>query len=113
MTLAEMINSDNALVWAAGLAGAAAMAATDWRSPWRLAQHVFVGTTAAIIATPLLFPMISGLLGFLNVDEGAHQNSAAFMTGAFAIYLFEYILAFWNSKMMQSTPKEDGDGHEQ
>lgn len=106
-----MIASDNVLVWAAGLAGAAAMAATDWRTPWRLAQHIFVGTTAAIIATPLLFPMISGILSFLNVDQAAHQNSAAFMTGAFAIYLFEYILAFWKAKVMHASP-EEGDKNE-
>lgn len=53
MTWSEMIASDNVLVWAAGLAGAAAMAATDWRSPWRAAQHIFVGTLAAGFATPV------------------------------------------------------------
>ena len=113
MTWSEMIASDNVLVWAAGLAGAAAMAATDWRSPWRAVQHVFVGFTASLVATPALFPILSKMMNIVAVPVDSQQMSAGFMTGAFAIYLFEFFIAFWKSKVSgaKSTPKgEDDDG---
>lgn len=111
MTWNEMIASDNVLVWAAGLAGAAAMAATDWRSPWRLVQHIFVGFTASLVATPLIFPILGKLLTIISVPPDSQEMSAGFMTGAFAIYLFEYILAFWKAKMAPGAKltKDGGD----
>lgn len=93
--------SDKTMALLAGAIGAAALAATDWRSPWRFAQHIFVGTAASAIATPILFPAISKVLGMFSVDAAAQENSAAFITGAFAIYLFEYILAVWKGKAKQ------------
>lgn len=98
MTFWDIISSEKVWTAAAGLAGAAAMAATDWRTPWRFMQHIFVGAAASAIATPVMFPAISALLGFIKVDSGSHGNAAAFITGAFAIYLFEYCLAFWRSR---------------
>lgn len=82
----------------AGIAGAAAMAATDWRNPIRFAQHLFVGTVTAAVATPWAYPAISTLLSFLQVKDDSHEASAAFITGAFGIYALEYALATWRRK---------------
>lgn len=111
MTWSEMIASDNVLVWAAGLAGAAAMAATDWRSPWRAAQHIFVGTLAAGFATPGLYPALSKIMEMASVPESSQPMSAGFITGAFAIYLFEFFKLFWRFKILQQKAeiKEGGD----
>lgn len=106
MNLIDLLQSDKPLTILSGLAGAAAMAATDWRSPWRLVQHIFVGTSASAIATPIFFPAISTVLGFIKVDPNLHQNSAAFIVGAFAIYLLEFSLAFWRAK---TSKLENGD----
>jgi hypothetical protein len=89
-----------------GIAGAAALAATDWRSPWRFAQHIFVGTAASAIATPVLFPIISKGLDLISVDAASQQNSAAFITGAFAIYFFELVVAFWRAKTKEEKEKD-------
>lgn len=83
---------------AAGIAGAAAMAATDWRSPWRFIQHIFVGTMGASFATPWLLPVFSKLLSLFAIDVVDHERSAAFVTGAFSIYVFETVLAIWRRK---------------
>ena len=50
MTLFEFLQQERPLAIIAGIAGAAAMAATDWRSPWRFAQHLFVGTACSAAA---------------------------------------------------------------
>tara|TARA_R100001086_G_scaffold38844_2_gene17197 strand:- start:202 stop:525 length:324 start_codon:yes stop_codon:yes gene_type:complete len=86
----------------AGIAGAAAMAATDWRSPLRFAQHLFVGTVTAGVATPWAFPLISTVLSIFKVDQSAHEASAAFITGAFGIYALEYALAVWRRKFRKN-----------
>jgi hypothetical protein len=95
---------ETAMAVLSGIAGAAAMAATDWRSPWRLAQHLFVGTSASAIATPIFAPAISKVLGFVAVDPAAHENASAFLVGGFAIYFLEFALAVWRRKT-----KEGGD----
>lgn len=105
VTLWDILQSEKPLTVLSGIAGAAAMAATDWRSPWRVVQHIFVGTAASAIATPILYPAISGILGFIAVDASAHGNAAAFIVGAFAIYFLEFALAFWRAR----TGKVDGD----
>lgn len=76
----------------AGVAGAAAMAVTDWRSPMQLVKHLFVGTLTSAFATPLFFPMLSAILDIFKVSEDYHQNSAAFIVGAAGIYVLEFIL---------------------
>lgn len=98
MTLFEFLASEKPLVVLSGIAGAAAMAATDWRTPWRLLQHIVVGTTCSAIATPVFAPAISAMLGFVAVDPSAHANASAFIVGAFAIYFLEFSLAFWRAK---------------
>ena len=107
MTIIDFFQQDKPLAVLAGLAGAAAMAATDWRSPWRLVQHIFVGTSASAIATPVFAPAIGKVLGWLSVDPATHANAAAFITGAFAIYLLEYALAFWRLKIAKSNRNSD------
>ena len=107
MTFWEFLSAEKPLAILAGLAGAAAMAATDWRTKWRLIQHIFVGTASASVATPLMAPAISTVLGFLRVDPAAHGNASAFLVGAFSIYLFEFILAFWHAKIA-SKKKDNG-----
>lgn len=98
MNFGDLLQHEKTIAIFAGALGAAAMAATDWRSPWRLLQHVFVGTAASAIATPVFAPAISKILGFAAVDPSAHGNASAFLVGAFAIYLFEFSLAFWRAK---------------
>lgn len=99
MNITELLTSERAVIILAGVAGAAAMAATDWRSPWRFAQHIFVGTAAAGFATPIFFPIISTALGLARVDVSAHAGASAFITGVFAIYILEFVLAFWKHKI--------------
>lgn len=111
MTWNEMIASDNVLVWAAGLAGAAAMAATDWQTPRRAARHFLVGGLASLFATPLFFPMLSKVMSSFSVPEAQQGMSAGFFTGAFAIYFFEYCLAFWRAKVAKpQDPKVSREG---
>ncbi len=98
MTIGELLSSDRIVPALAGIAGAAAMAATDWRSPWRLAQHVFVGTAMSAVATPVFAPAISRVLGLIAVDPSAHANASAFLVGAFGIYFFEFAREFWKAK---------------
>lgn len=86
------------------------MAATDWRTPWRVVQHVFVGTAASAIATPVFAPVISKVLGFFTVDPSAHQNASAFIVGAFAIYILEFSLAFWRAKTKSARKPDKGGG---
>lgn len=99
MTVWELIQQEKPLAILSGLAGAAAMAATDWRTPWRLVQHIFVGTAASAIATPIFAPSIGAVLGWMQVAPEANSNAAAFITGAFGIYVLEYALAFWRLKI--------------
>lgn len=107
MSIFEFLQQDKPLAIMAGLAGAAAMAATDWRSPWRLVQHIFVGTAASAIATPVFLPAIGKALSWLAVNPESNGNAAAFITGAFAIYVLEYALAFWRLKI--ASPKKGPD----
>jgi hypothetical protein len=110
MSLSDFLASDKPLALLSGVAGAAAMAATDWRSPLRLVQHLFVGTSASAIATPVFAPAISKILGFLAVDPAAHANASAFIVGAFAIYVLEFSLAFWRAKTRRAdADKIDGN----
>lgn len=109
MTIYEFLQQDKPIAVLAGLAGAAAMAATDWRSPWRLVQHIFVGTAASAIATPVFAPAIGKALGWLAVAPASHGNAAAFITGAFAIYILEYSLAFWKLKIAKPGEKPRGE----
>lgn len=95
MTVWEWLQEPKPLAVLAGLAGAAAMAVTDFRNPLRLLQHLFVGTVTAAVATPWFYPMISGALALAKVEPAAHAYSAAFITGAFGIYVLEFGLAFW------------------
>lgn len=99
MTLWELLQEEKPLAILSGIAGAAAMAATDWRTPWRLLQHIFVGTAASAIATPIFAPSIGAVLGWMQVAPEANSNAAAFITGAFGIYVLEYALAFWRLKI--------------
>lgn len=98
MTLQEFLDSPHPLYVLAGVAGAAAMATTDWRSPRRALQHLLVGTVTSIFATPVFAPGISSLLGWAHVDPAAHPNASAFIVGAVGIYVLEYILAFMRAK---------------
>lgn len=98
MTLWEFLQQPKPLAILAGIAGAAAMAVTDWRSPLRALQHLFVGTVTAAVATPWFYPVISKVLSFAQVEPAAHPSSAAFITGAFGIYVLEFALAFWRRK---------------
>lgn len=99
MTPEEWLSSERAATVIAGVLGAAAMAATDWRTPWRLVQHLFVGTASSAIATPVFEPAISKTLGIIAVDPAAHENAAAFIVGAFGIYILELSLAIWRAKI--------------
>ena len=108
MTPFEFLQQERPLAIIAGIAGAAAMAATDWRSPWRFAQHLFVGTACSAAATPLFAPAISKLLGMIAVDPASHGYAAAFIVGAFGVYLLEYALAFWRHKIGRGD-KDAGD----
>lgn len=74
------------------------MAVTDWHNPLRALQHLFVGTVTAAVATPWFYPVISTMLTVAKVEPAAHPSSAAFITGAFGIYVLEFILAFWRRK---------------
>lgn len=98
MTFLEWLHEPKPLAILAGVAGAAAMAATDWRSPLRFIQHLFVGSVTAAMATPWLYPIISQALSFARVDPAAHGSSAAFITGAVGIYVLEFVVAFWKRK---------------
>ena len=98
MTIWEWMQQPKPGLILAGVAGAAAMAVTDWHSPLRAMQHLFVGTITAAVATPWLYPLISQALSFARVDPEAHEASAAFITGAFGIYILEFVLAFWRRK---------------
>jgi hypothetical protein len=92
VTWAEILNSERAITFLSGVAGAAALAITDFRGSWRLLQHVCVGTLASATATPVLFPAISKALSLIAVAPEAQEHSAAFLTGGFAIYLFEVMV---------------------
>ena len=92
-------HSERGIAFVAGVAGAAAMAATDWRSPWRVVQHLFVGTCAATFATPIFAPAISKALGWIAVDPGRYTDASAFIVGAFAIYVLELGLAIYRHKI--------------
>ncbi len=109
MTLGELLSQDRIIPALAGMAGAAAMAATDWRSPWRLLQHVFVGTATSAVATPIFAPAISQALGFLAVDVSAQENASAFLVGAFGIYFFEFAREVWKAKAKNPMNSSDGN----
>lgn len=98
MNILEWLQQPKQVAILAGLAGAAAMAVTDWRSPLRALQHLFVGTVTAAVATPWFYPVISRALSVAQVDPAAHPSSAAFITGAMGIYVLEFALAFWRRK---------------
>lgn len=108
MSLWEFIQANQPVTLLSGLLGAAAMAATDWRSPWRVLQHIFVGTSTSAMATPVFAPLISKVLGFVAVDPSAHDNASAFVVGAFGIYVLEFGLALWKSKTKQAD-KDQGE----
>ena len=107
MTLGELLSSERVIPVLAGIAGSAAMAATDWRSPWRLVQHVFVGTSMSAVATPVFAPSISRVLGLIAVDPSAHGNASAFLVGAFGIYFFEFAREFWKAKSKDPLRRDD------
>lgn len=102
MSITDVITSERFAVALAGAAGAAAMAATDWQSPWRFAQHMFVGVAMSAVATPVFAPAISRALGFLAVDSAAHEHASAFLVGAFGIYFFELARELWKAKAKSS-----------
>ncbi|WP_127524091.1 hypothetical protein [Mesorhizobium sp. Z1-4] len=74
------------------------MAAADWSKPWRFVQHVGVGTLCAAFATPVLYPAIAAVLGWLNVDPGHQYSGASFVVGAFGIYVMELARAVFRHK---------------
>lgn len=81
-----------------GLAGAAAMAATDFRSWRRVIQHLAVGVPTAMFAAPIFAPAISKMLGIFTTDVADQKSGAIFITGAFGIYMFEFIKEFFMAK---------------
>ena len=83
----------------AGVGGAAAMAVTDWRSPLRAIKHLFVGSVCSGLGTPWFAPAITKVLGIFPIPTEAQYGAASFITGAFAIYFLEFILAFWRAKI--------------
>ena len=93
MPLWEIIQNDKVWSAIAGIAGAAAIAATDWSKPWRFAQHVGVGTLCATFATPVLYPAIAAMLGWINVDPNYQYAGASFVVGALGIYVLEFVRA--------------------
>lgn len=109
MSWAEHLTSEKLFAFGAGVAGAAAMAFTDWRTPWRCAQHIFVGVVASIYATPIFAPIIMKALGWISVAPEASGNAAVFLTGAFAIYVLELARAIWRVRTRSTTEgKADG-----
>lgn len=98
MTFGEFIQSGEIGSWLVGAAGAAAAATVDWRSWGRLAQHILVGALAARYATPAFYPAISTALGWVSVDPAAHSEVAGFVTGGFAIYIYEYAIALFRHR---------------
>ena len=89
MSIQDWLSGDSAFATFAGLAGAAAMAATDFSKPWRFLQHLGVGFLCATFATPTLFPAIGSVLSFINVDPSYQFAGASFIVGAFGIYILE------------------------
>jgi hypothetical protein len=90
MSILDWLRDDTNFQALAGIAGAAAMAATDWSKPWRFLQHLGVGTLCATFATPTLFPAIGRVLSWINVDPSYQFAGAAFIVGAFGIYILEF-----------------------
>lgn len=109
MSWAEHFSGEKLFAFGAGVAGAAAMAFTDWRTPWRCAQHIFVGVVASVYATPIFSPLIMKSLGALGVDQEASGNAAVFLTGAFAIYVLELARAIWRIRT-RSASEDKADG---
>lgn len=106
MTFGEFIQGNELGPWLVGAAGAAAAAMVDWRSWGRLVQHIFVGVLAARYATPIFYPVISTALGWVSVDPAAHPEVAGFVTGGFAIYVYEYAIALLR---LRARKKGDAD----
>lgn len=110
MSILELVSTvDKQLTVLAGIGGAAAMAATDWRNHWRFLQHVFVGSFVATGATPLFSPIITKFLGLVSIDVPQNSAASAFIVGAFGIYLFEYFLAVWRYQSRQQKGKKNAD----
>jgi hypothetical protein len=107
MNLWDFLTSDRFLTALAGLAGAAAMAATDWSTPLRFFRHIFVGTAAAAFASPVFAPAIGKIFSWMAVNDPAQGQVTGFLTGAFGIFVFEYALAFWRAKTSQIDKEDD------
>lgn len=99
MSLIDWLREDSTFNFIAGVGGAAAMAMTDWTGKWQLLRHVAVGTLCATFATPYLYPGISWVLSWMHVDPDYKYGGAAFMVGAFGIYVLELARAIFRYRI--------------
>lgn len=86
MTLLEFLQQEKPLAILTGVAGAAAMAMTDWRGWWRFFQHLTVGALASGFGTPALWGLIAG---WLKMPKDSDPGITYFFVGAFGIYALE------------------------
>ena len=105
--IVNVVGSQTAQDAALGAAGAAAMAATDWSTPYRALRHVFVGCVAAAVGADSVAPFLGDIIGVLPISDGYSRGASIFMVGATGIYAFEYIRAFLRLKIRDLEEKPD------
>lgn len=99
MTFNDFTTDPNKITLLAGVAGAAAMAMFDIQRPLRAVQQLVIGSIVATFGTDALFPLVSWVLSVAQVPAEYHPDTAPFIVGASAMYVLEFIRAFWTRKV--------------
>lgn len=76
----------------AGLAGAAVSAAMEWSGFLPAVRKIIVGTLCALYLSPLAIPLLSLVLGGLNVPPEKTAGMSGFLMGVLGIVVIEILL---------------------
>lgn len=93
MTWMEILQHELFIQFIVGFAGAATMAITDFRDWFRFMRHLAIGSITSMCATPIFSPAIIKLLS-LYMPPSQDDRAAVYITGAFSIYLLEFVRDF-------------------
>lgn len=92
MTVWDWLQSDKGGVLVAGVVGSAVSAAMDWNGPVKALRALFVGGACSYYLHPLAIPMVSWVLGGLNVPAENATGTSGFLMGIVGIVIVEIII---------------------
>lgn len=98
----------------AGLAGAAVSAAMEWTGFLPAVRKIVVGTLCAMYLSPLAIPLLSIVLGAIDVPLEKTAGTSGFLMGVLGIVVIEILFkAFRLHRNYKITASHGGGGNEE